>query len=199
MKQLAFFHMARNAYNSAWVSDNKEITEIVDELAQHGLHGDIRQSAEALANRYKLLSKGARLPDVTFTDLSSNTIRLSEFHGKYVLLDFWFIGCKPCQADVPYLKILHADFNSSLEIVSINPRDDLNKIKEYKNHEGLGWSFLKSDMDSEAMEILQVNFFPTYFLLDPDGNIILPPIDFSGEKDLYELIADQLKKYGIEQ
>lgn len=199
VKQLAFFNLARNAYNSSWVHDNEEIIEIFDSLTIHGLHHNIRQSSEALSSRYKLLRKGVKLPDLDFTNLSGKSIQLSEFRGKYVLLDFWFIGCRPCQADVPYLKNLYADFNSCLEILSVNPRNDLNNIKEYKTYEGLAWSFLKSDMDSEAMDILQVNFFPTYFLLDPDGGILLLPSDISRISTSFgkisQLIKDDCKEF----
>jgi thiol-disulfide isomerase/thioredoxin len=198
VKQLALFYLARKAYNAAWDQNNDEIIEIFDDLAIHGLHHDIRQSSEALSSRYRLLSKGAKLPDLTFADLTGNTINLSEFQGKYVLLDFWFIGCKPCQADVPYLKKLYGDFNACLEIVSINPRDDFSKIMEYKTHEGHEWSFLKSDLGSEAMDILQVNFFPTYFLLDPDGRILLSPSDISRISSSFnkisQLIQDDCEK-----
>jgi thiol-disulfide isomerase/thioredoxin len=197
VRQLALLHLARKAYNSSWVNENSDVLHVYDSLANQVLHDDIRRSAATLANRLSLLEKGEKLPIVSFLDLFGVERQLSKYHGKYVLLDFWYIGCRPCQADLPILKKLHTDFTSNLSILSVNPRNTANEILEYKTKEGAKWEFLTINKNQQVLDVLCVEFFPTYYLLDPEGIIILVPKDFTGEVNLYELVSNNLQKSKI--
>src|SRR5215475_13395190 len=56
------------------------------------------------------LKMGSALPDFQFTDFNGKKRRLSEFRGKYVLIDFWGTWCGPCRRELPYLKAAYRNF-----------------------------------------------------------------------------------------
>ncbi|HLA09490.1 MAG TPA: redoxin domain-containing protein [Pyrinomonadaceae bacterium] len=59
-----------------------------------------------------VLSEGMEVPEFSFTDFEGRERRLSEFRGKYLLIDFWATWCKPCIAEIPYLKKLYNKYRS---------------------------------------------------------------------------------------
>jgi len=50
---------------------------------------------------------GSVAPDFTGRDVAGKTFRLSDYHGKVVLLDFWATFCEPCKAEFPHLRALY--------------------------------------------------------------------------------------------
>jgi peroxiredoxin len=50
---------------------------------------------------------GTVAPDFTGRDIAGKTFRLSDYHGKVVLLDFWSTFCEPCKAEFPHLRAMY--------------------------------------------------------------------------------------------
>jgi thiol-disulfide isomerase/thioredoxin len=65
---------------------------------------------------------GNAVPDLSEgTWLNTNAKSLQDFRGKYVLLDFWFIGCGPCMVDMPSIKLAHQLFGEhGFSVVSVH-------------------------------------------------------------------------------
>lgn len=67
------------------------------------------------------LEKGERAPDFTLTDLKGNTVKLSDFKGKKVMLNFWASWCPPCKAEMPYMEQIYKKYKKEdIEIVAVN-------------------------------------------------------------------------------
>ena len=194
IQQITLLNFARKAYNTSWIENNSEIIQILDSLAANGLHEQIRQTSANQAQRYSSLQVNSKIPDLSFTNLSGDKISLSNFHGKYVLLDFWFIGCRPCQRAVPFKKKLFTDFNECLEILSINDKNNVDDIVKYKTEEALPWTFLKANSNDESLNVLNIHGYPTYYLLDPNGKILLIPTSSGSIEREFNLIEEKLKK-----
>ena len=70
---------------------------------------------------------GAKAPDFSLKDYENKNIKLSDFKGKYVLLDFWANWCIPCLEDFPALKEYYQKYNPGLEIIGISRDEDPEK------------------------------------------------------------------------
>lgn len=136
-------------------------------------------------NTYKRFLAGLELKRVTFTrkeglpsqdfELESREgklVSLSEFEGQYRLLEFSFSGCKPCIDALPEIGEIHQRFGDELEVISIwNDRSKetwLNSSKKYKDM--ILWTDLW-DESGFVTKLYQIDIWPTYMLINPDGEI----------------------------
>lgn len=121
------------------------------------------------------LSIGKEMPDFAFTDFNNKKRRLSEFRGKYILLDVWGFWCPPCREELPYIREAYRRYgNRNLEVVGLNtdpfPPDQIKKIM---SENGMTWTQgqLESIFDLLNKQ-LRIESFPTTFLIAPDGKIV---------------------------
>ncbi|MCY3821281.1 MAG: redoxin domain-containing protein [Gammaproteobacteria bacterium] len=110
-------------------------------------------------------------------------VSLSDFHGKVVLLNFWYPFCGPCRGENPELqKVLEKYGPRGFEILALNvhPEED-QFVLPYARGNGFDFIQLRSDMEFAKAEF-QARGMPTNFLLDVEGRKVLklPPI--SGTK-----------------
>lgn len=121
------------------------------------------------------IEAGAKAPDFTLKTIEDTEVTLSSsFEGKYVVLDFWGIWCKWCVKGIPEMKEYYAKYSSKMEIVSIDVHDDLQELKDFVRKEGMNWTHISDDTESEnsLCKRYAVQGFPTKIIIDPQGNIV---------------------------
>jgi peroxiredoxin len=128
---------------------------------------------------------GSVANDFTTKDIKGKTIKLSDFRGKYVLLDFWASWCLPCRKGNPHLKKLYTRYKSKgFEIIGVSDDDaDTSAWKKAVAKDGLPWpqvlrglDFTNSNNDLEnpkdISEKYGIHTLPTQVLIDTSGIII---------------------------
>lgn len=137
---------------------------------------------------------GGQGPDFTLTDTINKPVSLSDFKGKYVLLNFWATFCAPCVAEKSELKKTYATYkDKNFEILDVSVVDksgkygDRNKWVRMVRMFGLPWVNVYGDT---AMYLYGVEAFPQNFLIDPAGNIIAHDVHYAAlDKKLEELLG----------
>ena len=133
---------------------------------------------EHSAKEYKRieLAIGREFPDFGFSDFNGRKHKLSEFRGKYVLLDVWGFWCGPCRRELPYIKEAYRRYKSrNLEVVGINTDEDftVDSMNKSLKQNNMTWTQAKFDSVVELLRIqLQITSFPTTFLISPEGKIL---------------------------
>jgi thiol-disulfide isomerase/thioredoxin len=123
-----------------------------------------------------LSGTGPEVPDFTFTDFTGAARSLSEFRGRYVLLDFWGSWCGPCRREVPFMKDAYARFRPrGLEVIGMDYEQGatLQDVRAYLQEQGVTWTFATPDSVKDViMTRFQVSSFPTLWLLDREGRLL---------------------------
>jgi thiol-disulfide isomerase/thioredoxin len=130
----------------------------------------------------KKTGAGATAIGFAKTDIDGKTVRLDDYKGKYVVLDFWGSWCGPCRAGNPHLKELYAKYkDKGLVIIGIanekgpSLADEIASWKKAVTEDGLPWIQVLNNQGIEQSDVTKnynVNAFPTKILLDPTGKII---------------------------
>lgn len=125
----------------------------------------------------KTIGIGKKAPDFTQNDPKGNPVSLSDFQGKYVLLDFWASWCGPCRQENPNLVKAYAAYNDKgFEIlgVSLDNKDGKEAWVNAIEKDGLTWTQV-SDLNSwnnEVARMYGVRAVPQSYLIDPEGVIV---------------------------
>lgn len=123
----------------------------------------------------KPVSVGHQAPDFSIPGIDGKTIKLADYKGKYVMLDFWASWCVPCRKENPNVVKLYQQYHSKgLNIVGISLDEDKNAWQKAINDDQLNWahgSELKN-FNGPVVQQFQVQAIPSNFILDPSGKII---------------------------
>jgi len=131
--------------------------------------------------------------DFIVTDLQGNNIKLSEFRGKVVVLNFWFIKCKPCILEMPQLNELKNLYSTKdVEFLAIT-FDNKDLVEQFLEEHTFNYKIASNAMD--AIKIHGVNSFPTNMVINQSGKIVLKEIGYrTNIKDAIKISIDELLK-----
>lgn len=111
--------------------------------------------------------------DFHLADLDGNSVALSDFQGRPVLLNFWATWCTPCRDEIPLLETIHNDSrwqNEELVILAVNIGEGKSTVKDFVEEYGIPFTVL---LDTERNVFRQyfVRGVPTTYFVDRKGVI----------------------------
>lgn len=200
LKKLEFFKKDYEDYYINWVKNHNESPfspAVINLFIHNGFPNDTiaakyfnllsetakynnyqaRRLASKLAqinDSFSLIPINSKAPDFSISDTLGNKIKLKDFKGKYLLIDFWASWCSPCRANNPLLKTIYNKYKG-LELLSISVDKEVDAWKNAILKDGMNWTN-GSDLKFYSNKSVAFNYgvygVPYYVLIDPLQNII---------------------------
>lgn len=113
--------------------------------------------------------------DFIVQDIDGNDVRLSDFYGKPIVLNFWASWCPPCKSEMPEFNQTYNEFNGEIVFLMINQtdgsRETVEKASDYVKSQGFTFP-VYYDTTFEAATLYNVTAIPTTYFIDKEGTII---------------------------
>jgi peroxiredoxin len=145
------------------------------------------QTVHALKNR-----KPA--PDFTLKDANGQTVKLSDYKGKVVLLNFWATWCGPCTLEIPWFEQFQQEYRSKgFEVLGVSMDEEgWNAVKPYIAEHKINYRIVLGN-DSVGELYGGVDSLPTTFIIDREGRFAFPPhVGLAGKNDYLSEIQNLL-------
>jgi peroxiredoxin len=116
---------------------------------------------------------GNRAPAFTLKDLNNNEVKLSDFRGKIVVVNFWATWCGPCMEELPFFQAISDNQSAGgFKILAINDKETGNKVRSELTDKGYTFTFtILLDSTGDINTLYDVDTLPTTFFIDADGII----------------------------
>lgn len=111
--------------------------------------------------------------DFTLKDVNNRDVRLSDFKGKVVLLDFWATWCGPCKIEIPWFLEFQKKYGKDgLQVIGISVDDTLAKLKPYVADMKMTYPVLQGLGHDEVLDTYgPMVALPMTILISRDGKI----------------------------
>lgn len=142
------------------------------------------------------LAGAAHAGDFSLTDTQGKTHRLSDYRGKWVLVNFWATWCPPCLEEIPDLVSLYESHRNKLEVIGIAMEyRDSKAVIEFADNMFISYPVVLGD-EKIAAQIGKVNGLPTSFIFNPSGDLVMRHVGPLNRQRIEQFLG--LKKQVVE-
>ncbi|MDE7350800.1 MAG: TlpA family protein disulfide reductase [Muribaculaceae bacterium] len=146
---------------------------------------------EEEARKAEVASGKIEAPGFTLPDLNGKMVSLSDFKGKWVVLDFWGSWCGWCVKGFPALKEAYEKYSDKLVIIGIDCNESETEWREgVKKHE-LPWINVYNGNDQALYQAYNITGFPTKAIINPEGRLV--NLTTGEDPAFFTALADFLK------
>lgn len=135
--------------------------------------------------------KPRQAPDLTLTSIDGNPIRLGDYKGQVLVVDFWATWCGPCRLEIPHLIALQTEYGGrGFQVIGVAVSDREEQVRLFSEQVGINYpTAMGTDAAVEAFGGFSA--IPTTFVVAPDGSIAARLTGYQ-EKQVFEDLIENL-------
>lgn len=151
------------------------IVAIIDRVSNSSDTAQVATVKVAASNPVSTIKTGNKIgdvaPDFTLETIDGKAIKLSDYRGKNIILNFWATWCGPCRYEMPSLQSAHDTWQKADVIVlAVCVQDSVSNARNYAKANGLTFT-IPMDISGHVAESFAARGLPTSFFIDSDGVI----------------------------
>jgi cytochrome c biogenesis protein CcmG/thiol:disulfide interchange protein DsbE len=133
-------------------------------------------------------------PDFALKDVDGKTVRLSDYRGKVVLLDFWATWCGPCKMEIPWFMEFERKYKDrGFAVLGVSMDDDgWQAVKPFVQELSMNYRVVLGD-DRTGDQYGGIEALPTAFLIDRKGRVAIQHVGLSSRRDFEDGIEKLLE------
>ena len=136
--------------------------------------------------------EGHKAPDFRLETTDGNSINLSNYLGKPIIVNFWATWCSPCRNEMPDMQQIYTDYRrEGLIILGINQQEGVDTVTEFGKEYTISFPLLL-DPQNEVAELYQIRNLPTSIFIDSQGYIRSIQIGSMGYDDFQREVENHL-------
>lgn len=148
---------------------------MLDSMAANPVSPDFGTYSSQLRTKLASLVTGHFPPPLSLVDLDGNLRSLDDFKGKYTYLFFGTPDHYGCMMEYPFLKSFSEKHAAYLNVVTIMASEERSELEEFMKRNDYDWKALHYEYQPGVLNDYQVRAYPTAYLIDRDGKLLLSP------------------------
>jgi peroxiredoxin len=194
LTELVILKQIHDEYYGSQFSRNG-LLKVLDSLMATTVIPEHKRIATIIRHKITRLQPGYEPPMFELQDVNGKTVKLSDFKGKYVYLNFCTCQSYACLNEFNMLSALNQRHNDKLIIITISTDPQEEVLRQFLAKNNYNWVFLYFDNQPDILKEYDVRAFPTYFLIGPDGKLIFSP-SVSPSENFEQKLFEVMKSRG---
>ncbi len=169
--------LLKELYEGFYDSGNirSSMLQLLDSLQANTAIGLHRNMVRDIMLEITRLLPGYAPPDFALYDQDSILVHLSDFKGDYLYVMFCNSFSYYCVKEYEYLKILQQRLEGRIKILTILVDDSFQSMRDLLRNNPYPWTFLHFSNQPQVIDDYDIQTYPSYFLIGPEGKLIMSP------------------------
>ena len=136
---------------------------------------------------------GDPAPDFALHNLQGKEVRLSDFQGRPVLINFWATWCPPCRIEMPTIETAwHKHKDEGFVVLAVDVQESPSQVQHFVDSLGLTFPILLDPTAKVASELYRIRALPTSFFVGRDGRLVAAHRGMMTEQGLQQYMGQVL-------